>query len=462
MMDPAQPVDPEDPFFWQSLLNLMDKGLVIPVVGPDAVIIDGALGPRPLTEYLAPIVERILGVPPGEQPATDLDDVACRYLQRNGPQKISRVYGAVKMALDELGPRTSEPLRKLARIDAFKLFVTTTFDDLLGQAIASQRTPGAPVSSFAYWPENPADLPAPVSSFAGPVVYHLLGRVSPAPEFAVTEEDTLEFMHSLGTHQPERLLGELKPASLLILGSRYSDWLARFFLRVAKAERLLKAVSRPEVVAENTVDAATGLGRFLRHYSAETLVYPNGPVAFIDTLAERWAQHTAKRSQPAPAVSAPTTAEHAIFISYASEDRKHAKQLQQELVAAGLPVWLDDSDEGLKGGQRYDDHIREQIVLSSVFVALLTPTMTRAEPRYFRTEWKYARERSTRFSEAIPFVVPVRVGDVSPDTPHIDQYLRALHWMQVPDTDVPDRFGSVVARLAEIYRDYWLGREDAV
>lgn len=456
MMDPAQPVDPEDPFFWQSLLNLMDKGRVIPVVGPDAVIIDGALGPRPLTEYLAPLVERILGLPPGDPPATELEDVACRYLQRAGSQKFSRLYGAVMMALEELGPQQSEPLRKLARIGAFKLFVTTTFDDLLFQALAAERPGGVEaVKTFAYWPEKTEDLPAAMTSFAGPVVYHLFGRVSPAPEFAVTEEDTLEFIHSLQSNarQPARLMEELKPASLLVLGSRYSDWLARFFLRVVKAERLLKAVSKPEVVAENTVDAATGLGRFLRHYSSETLVYPDGPVAFIDRLSERWAQHTARRREPQVPVGGPPVAEHAIFISYASEDRDHAKALEKALIAERLPVWLDSSD-GLKGGEAFDNKIRQQIQVSSIFVALLTPVMTKGEPRYFRTEWEFARERGSQYSEAMPFVVPVRVGAVPPSTPHIDEYIRKLHWMEVSEEGDEQRFAAVVARLKQIYREY--------
>ncbi|HEX2210527.1 MAG TPA: toll/interleukin-1 receptor domain-containing protein [Longimicrobium sp.] len=450
-----------DPYFWSSLLDLMEEGRVVPVVGPDAVVVRKGRVRRPLTQLLAPEVERHLGLTRGKKPATDLNDVACRFLEQEGSQNFPRIYRAVKQELDRLGVLDSEPLRKLARIDAFKLFVTTTFDDLLYQAVCAEYTDVVEEPDrFVYSPEDPQDLPAPLSSFSGPVVYHLFGRVSATPAFAVTEEDTLEFMHSLQSSErrPKQLLQEVKPCSLLILGSRYSDWLVRFFLRVAKDERLLKATSRPEVVAENSPEAAVGLSGFLRHYSAETVIYPGTTLQFIDDLSNQWAEHRKSRPRLEERKKGESSVvEHAIFISYANENAAEALALAQALEQARLPVWLDR--KRLKGGDEFDPVIEQQIPKSSIFVPLLTPTVLSSRRRYYRAEWTIAEKEAQLASRALPFVVPVRIGDVPPSDEDIHAFIRRIHWISVPE-EGEDRFADVVSRLKELFRDYQDAMDD--
>ena len=49
----------------------------------------------------------------------------------------------------------------------------------------------------------------------------------------------------------------------------------------------------------------------------------------------------------------------AIFLSYASEDADAAKRICDALSAAGLEVWLDQSE--LRGGDAWDASIRARI-----------------------------------------------------------------------------------------------------
>jgi hypothetical protein len=61
---------------------------------------------------------------------------------------------------------------------------------------------------------------------------------------------------------------------------------------------------------------------------------------------------------------------HAIFLSYASQDSEAAQHLCQALRAAGIEVFLDQSE--LRGGHAWDQKIRHEIhdcALFTPFVA---------------------------------------------------------------------------------------------
>ena len=55
------------------------------------------------------------------------------------------------------------------------------------------------------------DLPAAPDTTGSTIVYHLLGKLSATPAYAVTQEDVVEFFHSLQseTRQPSLLFDEL-------------------------------------------------------------------------------------------------------------------------------------------------------------------------------------------------------------------------------------------------------------
>src|SRR5262245_46586901 len=97
-------------------------------------------------------------------------------------------------------------LRQLAQITDFDLYVTTTFDPLLEQAINDERFAGAQSTEvIAYSPNRVADLPTEREHLQRPVVYHLLGRLSASPTYVISDEDTLEFICAL---QSEHLTPE--------------------------------------------------------------------------------------------------------------------------------------------------------------------------------------------------------------------------------------------------------------
>ena len=60
----------------------------------------------------------------------------------------------------------------------------------------------------------------------------------------------------------------------------------------------------------------------------------------------------------------------AVFLSYASQDVEAAKRICEALRAAGVEVWLDQSE--LVGGDAWDTKIRGQIATCALFVPVIS------------------------------------------------------------------------------------------
>jgi hypothetical protein len=443
-----------DTRFWTQLLSLMKKGQVIPIVGRDAIVLDDVPGRPTLNEYLARQTEVELGLSPTDMdmPVT-LHDVASRYLEAVGSEEISTLYTVVNDVLSVAAKQLEIPetLRKLARINAFTLYVTTTFDDFLLHAIDAERFGGEQgTEQLVYAPERVDDLAGSVASLEAPTVYHLLGRASALQDYVVNEEDTLEFVHSLQSEfrRPHKLMDEFGKHHILLIGSGYSDWLMRFFIRIAKRDRLLLARSRT-IVVDGRDDIS--LTRFLQRFSAQTRVFTNGAAGFVDELYERWtdfretALDTVHRRAP----------EHPIFMSYASEDRPHAARLAGALRAAGIPVWIDRpvgyDEAGLQGGMEWQTEIAARIQKASVFTPVLSRRVQTQEHRYFRKEWDQAIEVGKGAPPNRHFIVPVCFDDLSPTAPEIPDRFRDFQWLGARDDA---GFAEAVRRLRDIYREY--------
>lgn len=435
---------------WDQLLALLAARKVIPIIGSDVVQVDGGAGVRPLTECVARRVADRLEIPLGEIERPTLNLIACRYLASGGD--INDVYAYVNRALNA-APAFAIPdtLTKLARIDAFDLYVTTTFDDLLLRALNQERN--AHAAEYTYSPKRPGDIPDGMNDCA---VYYLFGKASAMPEYAVTEEDTLEFVHALqsDSRSPNQLLARLGTQSLLIIGSGYSDWLARFFLRIAKHKRLLEANDKTDYFADEPA-RANPLRQFLTNFSKKTKVFSTGGVEFVDELSLRWAEYRSTHPIGTGPVAQPQTEPRPVFISYASEDSVRAQELAAALRVLGVPVWIDKSGRGdvrsgLEGGDDWDHKIRTEIQRASLFVPIMSRHVATDEPRYVIREWKTAVHASENMPFGRTYIVPVRVDDLPESSPRVPDAFRATQWADAR-TAGPE---LIARRLQELYRTY--------
>jgi len=419
---------------WDDLLNYIEERRVIPIIGPDLLRVQTDRGLMPLYEWLAGKLATRLQVDASllPQPLT-LNDVVCSYLGQRGRRE--EAYTRLRSIMRENEFEPPAVLRQLAQITDFDLFVTTTFDPLLEKAINAVRYDGQPMSEvIAYAPNRVADLPVERSQLQRTVIYHMLGRLSASPTYVVSDEDMLEFICALQSEHltPEKLFHELEHNHLLLIGSDFSNWLARLFLRMAKRKRLSDPRDFGEVLADDHTLQDVRLVAFLQQVSVRTRVY-GGAEAFVAELHARWM----KRNGSAPAAPGSAAApqrflppsrdmpENAIFISYAREDLPAVQRLKAALDAAGLVTWFDL--DRLEGGDDYDRKIRANIARCSYFVPVVSSTTQRRFEGYFRREWSYAVDRSLNIADGAVFILPVCIDDTPEADALVPEKFRSLH-----------------------------------
>lgn len=453
--DPALRPTAADEELWDELLQLVEEGRVVPIVGRDllAVEIDGEQ--VLLYPWLARRLAESLGVRPDENAnLASLNAVASQFLAQGGePEKIyNRVHKLLRARADIPIP---PPLLKLAGIQPFNLFVSTTFDSLLAQAINKVRFDGVDFTRvIAYSPRDKRDLPGDIEHLEGPVVFQLLGKVSPMQDYVVTEEDALEFVHSLqSTGLPVNLFSALDERPLLIIGCSFPGWLVRFFIRAARRNRLLLARGKTDFVVDLAGREEPSLLAFLRNFKTRTeFFHHSDPVTFVDELHRRWQQRSAEQRSrehaPLP-FDEPTMKPGAVFLSYASDDHPAAAAIRDALDAAGIDVWFDR--HRLMAGEMFENKIRRHIERCSLFIPVLSRSCVTPERRFFRLEWDHAVRVAITAPESSRFIVPVVIDDLPPDHDDIPARFRASHWERLPRGQATPEFVEMIKRL---YREF--------
>jgi hypothetical protein len=440
---------------WEDLLSFIEERRVIPIIGPELLQVETEQGPRLLHDWLAEKLARRLNVDVSQlpQPYT-LNDVVCWFLGARGRREEAyvRLRGIIKDASFE--PPLA--LRQLAAIPEFDLFVTTTFDPLLEMAVNLERFAGAASTEvLAYSPNRVADLPAERDRLQRPVVYHLFGRLSASPTYVISDEDLLEFICALQSEHlaPEKLFHELEHNHLLFIGSNFTNWLARLFLRMAKRQRLSDPRDVGEILADNHTSEDERLVAFLQQVSVRTRIY-TGAERFVQELHDR----LAARRRPAagaggesgivrilpPAREMP---DNAVFISYAREDLAAVQRMKAGLDAAGITTWFDM--ERLESGDDYDRKIQRNIGRCAYFIPVVSAATERRHEAYFRREWSYALDRARNMADGALFILPVAIDDTDAGQALVPDRFKALHFTRLRDGEVTPEF---TARLKDVTR----------
>ena len=454
LADGSPSAPPFDEDAWEDLLNYIEEKRVIPIVGPELLTVETDAGPRLLYSWLAEKLAARLGVDPAPlpQPLT-LNDVVCAYLTSHGRRE--EAYTRLRSIMREASFVPPLPLRQLAEITDFNLYVTMTFDPLLEQAVNQVRFGGAANTEvLAYAPNRVADLPVDRDDLNRPVVYHLLGRLSASPTYVISDEDTLEFVCALQSEHltPEKLFHALEHSHLLVIGSDFSNWLARLFLRMTKRRRLSDPRDVGEILADSHSLRDVRLVSFLQQVSVRTRLF-SGAAAFVGELHRRW---TARRGDLAPPGGpaepvrfmppAREMAANAVFISYAREDLPAVQRLKAGLDAAGIITWFDL--DRLESGDDYDRKIRGNIGRCSFFLPVISAATQRRHEAYFRREWSYAVDRTRSMADGAVFVLPVCI-DGTPEADAIaPEKFKAMHFARLAGGEPTPEF---TRRLQELF-----------
>jgi hypothetical protein len=445
---------------WEDLLNFIEEKQVIPIVGPELCVVEGDNGPVNLYTWLARSLAARLNINAGDLPADPtLDDVLVRHLLNRGRRED--LYTRIRTIMREATFAPPRALVQLAEITDFDLYVSTTFDSLMEDALNTARFGGLRTTDVAaYTPSKLVDLPCEREFLQRPLVYHLMGRLSASPTYVISEEDVLEFVCALQMehYAPEKLFGELERNHLLLLGGSFSDWLTRLFLRLAKRRRLSEPRDVGEILADSQSTHEPGLVFFLQQVSSRTRLFADGAAAFVDELHRRWCA----RNRPAPAAAAggphdpaasieryvpPSRemADRAVFISYAREDLAAVQKLKAGLDEAGVVAWFDM--DRLESGDDFARKIRDNVSRCGYFVPVISATTQRRVEGWFRREWKWAVDRTHGMAEGARFILPVCVDDTpEPGALVPEEFLKA-HWTRLPGGEVTP---EVAAQLKEL------------
>lgn len=442
---------PDDDFPWKFLLTQIRHRAVVPVVGRELLVIPDAEGkPTLLDRELAHRLAEELGM---DNRPLELRDVGFAWAQKM-PDDREQLYSQLCGIVEELKPPVPEPLRQLAEITDLQLFISTTFDDLLARALDEVRGGGKAERRLFMappWKQSPKRGQEPLADLVErgcPVVYHVFGKASPRPDYAVTEADTLEFVHQLQTAPPQDLFDIIDDKrNLLFLGCGFPDWLSRFFVRAMKHQPL--SGSRLATISDDIVRGEERLVLFLRQN--QTRAYRAGGAAdFVAKLHALWcAEHgpatpaTHDENRPPPLEP---LAEGGIFLSFASVDRDVVRAVKRELDRLNVPAWFDESD--LEGGDAWKTVIAQSIERCWMFVPFISQRALAGVKRYFWKEWDLALEQAPMFAPGHRFIVPAALDDTPPTADRVPPMFRDHQWIR--EGAAPEKLAK---RIQEIWRD---------
>ena len=425
----------DDDDFWDDLLECIRDQKLVTVTGPDLSVVNGT--DQTLTTLIAQgLAEKYpLDVSPG---AKTMGEAVAALMERDGGlDKALQLKRDIFKIISKLDPKPGEPLKNLAAISDLRLFVNTTPDQLLVQAVhedGSRDT--SAIWEITFSPtlsteEQGQQLSAKenAQNHEGPpatdtVVLNLFGRANRLGQYVIHEEDRLEYLHAQLSDQatfPDWLNKRLRSQPMLFVGCEIPDWIGRFLVRRIANERLSGDELKPFFFVNSSTSEEPALTSFFKTYCREARVQqlPKAPIEFVAELRTRWDKLSPTWRRPAPefpdspdppAPDAPT-----IFISYMREDLEAAWQLRNAITEIGWSVWLDKRE--IRPGDPWAAETLATIDSKAVrlFIPVISAKTEREREGFVFAEWRAAVARYRQMMDR--FLVPVTIdGHYDPDS----------------------------------------------
>lgn len=404
---------------WEDLLGHVRQGVLVPIVGPGLLTTGGDAQRPSVTHAIGARLAARYGLPFAPDARVTTDEAVSAFLRLRGRDEAERLYRVIDDLLAELAPAPPEALRRLAGIMPLRLFISTTPDRLLAQAIDDVRFSGAPYARELWFSPNQS-TPEQQKNTRPPTpgevtVFQLFGRTSSTPQYAIHDEDRLEWLHALltGTARlPDWVSSCLKDQPLLFIGCDVPDWLGRFLLRMSSHTRL-SVTSKQFFFVGSSASSNVDLAAFFATHCGRTRVQQ------IDMSPQDFATELARRTDdaggsPPDARSAWTDPPRppvpgTIFISYTRRDVVAARRLEAAIVALGGDAWLDQ--RRIQPGDEWEREILSGIRRDiRLFVALISRHTETADEAYVFKEWHEAVQRAP----SIPgrrFLIPIVIDE---------------------------------------------------
>jgi hypothetical protein len=397
---------------WRGLISAVRSGNLVPMVGTDLMRVEVEGRSVNYDHVIAEELAKGHGITDAELVALGtsvseaaLNDVVSVCIKRDGDRSrwdLHNEHNDVWQIIHDSPVRPPRALIQLAEITDIDLFVTSTCDSLFESALRSVGNVEALV--YRRNAEKKEDLPKDARTRKGHrCLYYLLGKAELGTmDFAICDEDLLRFVLKLHDtkYRPRRPFDALRESNLLLLGVNFGDWLARFFLWLAKDRENLnteEARNLREYLADQKAGQDRPLVLFLQHYSQSTIILGSQPEDFVNELHRRWSEQfkhpptPPDAGDPRPPAAMP---KGAVFLSYSRGDADAVRTLFAELTRTGVSAWY---DAALRPGDEFDPKLDYNIENCSLFLPLVSTGNLAREKGYFRKEWQQAVERDKKF-----------------------------------------------------------------
>jgi TolB-like protein len=140
-------------------------------------------------------------------------------------------------------------------------------------------------------------------------------------------------------------------------------------------------------------------------------------------------------------------ASSAVFLSYAREDTVAVRRIADALRGFGVEVWFDQNE--LRGGDTWDQKIRDQIRTCTLFMAVISANTQQRAEGYFRREWKIAVERTHDMADGVPFIVPVVIDTTAEASALVPEQFMRVQWTRLAGGVPTPDFVAQTKRLLE-------------
>lgn len=409
-------------FDWSVLLFQLADRKIVPVIGKELLKLCLPNGEQlPIEQWLVrQLIEKFssdIGDMSEFNERMSINEFTLAYMNPTIPDQreirkrmIQREISRLMTGAMEHVP---ESLKKLAEIEQFELFISTTPDTLIDKAITTAR--GACKSRAYKLRSEPEDID---TSITETTTYHVFGTFDDNQDFAVTDEDMVEFLHRISTvSEPRNLSDYLSDKSLLLIGCGLPKALVPYLARTLASKRLFPSTGYRIIDRVFSEDPEIVL--FWRGFSGEALIGYDAN-QFVDELYERWKRDvdpTAKTIEDRIGISEeaeeviPALAENDVlhvFVSYRHDDKPATEKIVEALKSRKIEVWYDH--EKIRGGDDWEREIKTNIDRCTLFMPVLSKH-SQSDENVLIKEWNLALERRERINKLLPFIVPVVIDE---------------------------------------------------
>lgn len=393
---------------WEQLLNEIDEGNVIPVIGPDLLVNPKIIKVGESVERKENLHQQLISYIAAQTNVQSNPRTFSQLVFDENYKKMVRddrkIYNLIHQILsnvsqiEDIDCKPSQLLMDLLGTKRFPFVITTSFTPVVENAM-KEIWGNVNVLNFNNDPqgsslEKGGDIKSP-NDMKEPTVYYMFGKYcnnSKDSRFVVTDSDMMKFCSSWikGDGVPKNLTESMKRKYLLILGNNYSDWLFRF---VWYGLRSTTSEMKSDVVVNES--AEDSFKQFLERL--ETFFQEDPSLVVRRIKEDMEARSMANTLQ--------TSYDTDVFISYSRSDSVIAKNLFEKLSDDGLKVWFDNNS--IKKAADWEASIENGIIKTRLFLPILSKNVEQEAiiPHEYRSEWNIAASLSSKMGGRT-FIVP--------------------------------------------------------